>query len=231
MIPAGIPLHCAAQDGVAPVELFTAADKILVFRPDVVSVFQHPLSPQLAAQVLPIHPDTQLEQLVCVIAQPVIQVVIGDGSPHTKGDLAAKIGEQIHLIVVVVLHNSQRAVKGHPMDQVRELAHAAAHPLPCGAIADGHARPVALPGRAPPHHAPKGKSLPWGDDHPVDTGRGQRQVDRFVFLQLHIHLAQPAADQRLVPVDQHRQRFCHLPLGKRPPGKILQFAAQDLLFY
>ena len=116
-----------------------------------------------------------------------------------------------------MLDDVQVAVQHHPVDQIGELAHAAAHAAAGPASAGDHqALPEAPVCGGISHQRPEGEGLPGTDQNPVDAGRCQPQVHCLVLLQLHLHISKPPPDQRRVLFDPHRQQFLLFGPGKVP---------------
>ena len=158
-----------------------------------------------------------------VVTEAVIQVVVTDGGPSAEGELAAIVGEQVQAVVVVVLHDGQRGVEHHPVDEIGHLAHTAPHAAGRRPIGDGQPLPEPPASSGVAYQPPEREGLPWPNEHCVDPGRGQGQVDRLVFLEAHIHIAQPPADEGAVLVNEHRQELL-LPC----PGEPL--AGEDVFY-
>ena len=97
-------------------------------------------------QVLSVRPDGELIGAVGIVLEAVVQIVVQNGGAGAKGDLPSVIGEQIHAVMVVMLDDVQIAVQHHPVDQVGELAHAAAHAAAGLAAGDHQAVPESTPG-------------------------------------------------------------------------------------
>ena len=205
-----------AVDGVA-IDLAVAIDhavlagEVFVLGMDVEGVGQRLPGAQFAAQVFVVGPEAELIGVRGVVAEAVVDVVVGDAGAGAEGNLAAEVGEEVEPVVVMMLRDGQVAVQHEPVDEVRQLAHAAADALRRLALGDGQSLPVALPLRGAPDEMPDGEGLAGTDHQPVDVIHRQGQVRRLVLLQLHVHIAQPPSDERVVAIDHHGQ-LLHRPL-------------------
>ena len=107
--------------------------------------------------------------------------------------------------MVMMLYNLQWGMQNHPMDEVGKLAHTAACAALRFSVGNGKSLKIALFRTERTDEMPKGKGFAGTDQDAGDLWRGKRQIDRFVFLQIHVDIAQLAANQGLVPIDEHRQ--------------------------
>ena len=85
--------------------------------------------PQLATKVFVICPKVELIGVLCVVAETVVDIVVRNAGACAEGNLAAEVGKEVEPVVVMVLRDSQLTVQYEPMDEVRQLAQAAANAL------------------------------------------------------------------------------------------------------
>ena len=74
------------------------------------------------------------------------------------------------------------------MNQVRQLAHAAADALRRLSLGDGKPLLVTFPFGGTPDEFPYGERLARADEQTVNVFHGQSQIGGFVFLQLHVDI-------------------------------------------
>ena len=134
--------------------------------------------------------------------------------------------------MVMVLGDGQLAVEHHPVYEVRQLAHTAPDAL--RGLASGYGEPflVALAPCGASHEPPQREGFAGADDDTVDVGDGKGKVDGLVLLKLHVHVAQPAADERVVAIDHHGQRLTASLGGEaRLASEVAEVALQYFLFH
>ena len=95
---------------------------------------------------------------------------------------------------MVVLRDGQVAVQHHPMYQVRQLAHAPANTLRGLSLRNGKPLFVTFPLGGSANEFPHRKRLAGTDQQTVNVGHGQSQIGGLVLLQLHVDIAQSAAN-------------------------------------
>jgi hypothetical protein len=118
------------------------------------------------------------------------------------------------------------------MDEVRELAHAAADALGGLAALDGQSLLVPFAFGGPADEFPYRESLAGADEDAVQVGYGQCQVLGLVLLQLHVDIPQPAPDEGVMSINNYRKILPALFPGKGGlPYQILQVALQDAFFH
>ena len=86
-------------------------------------------SPQFATKVFVICPKAELICISGVVAETVVDVVVRDAGASAERNLAAEVGKEVEAVVVMVFRDGQITVQYEPMDEVRQLAHAAANAL------------------------------------------------------------------------------------------------------
>ena len=118
------------------------------------------------------------------------------------------------------------------MDEVRELAHTSPDATRRFTIGDSQSFAKSTTFGVAPHKSPERKSLAGSDDDAVHMRCSQSQVYGFVFLQLHVDVAQPTSDKRAVLIDENWQRFVLLLAGKMLTAEqVFHFALQDVLLH
>ena len=116
---------------------------------------------------------------------------------------------------MMMLGNRQLAMQHHPVYQVRQLAQSATDSLRRSSLRYGQSLFVTFPFGGTPHLSPYRERLTRSDQQSVDMLHCQGEVDRFVFLQLHVDITQPAANQGVVAIDQDGQWLLCPFVGKR----------------
>src|SRR5688572_23727795 len=87
--------------------------------------WQVAVTPDRSDQIRVRQPHRHLKCRVSWVEQPQITVVVEDAGAGSKRLDAVVVGEWVEA-VVMLLHHGEWAVKGHPVQQVRHLAQAAA---------------------------------------------------------------------------------------------------------
>ena len=183
---------------------------------------------QFAAQVLAVDVESQLIGVGGVVSDAVVDVVVGDAGAGAEGYLPAVVGEEVETVVVMVLGDGEVAVQYEPVDEVRQLAQTAPDALRGLALGDGQPFFVALALGGAPHLFPDGEGLAGTDQQTVDVLYGQSQIGGLVLLQLHVDIAQAAADKGVVAIDDHGQRVLGALMGKtRLMKRVLQVTLED----
>jgi len=191
---------CGAVDGVAE-DLSVAVDNTIlageefVLGMDVEGVGQLLGGSQLTTQVFAVDPEAQLVGDGSLILDAVVDVVVGYAGSGAEGYLASEVGKEIESVVMVVFDDGELAVEHHPMDEVRQLAHASADAFRGFALGNGESFLVALAPRGATYHLPYGEGLARTDEQSVDMADGECQVGGFILLQLHVDLAESAPDE------------------------------------
>ena len=179
---AGGFVHRGAIHLAAAVNDAVLAEKMLVFRRDMVLDRKRPLRAHLAAEVGVRRVDKELIGLAGVVAEAVVEIVAEDRRAGAERHLTAKVGEQVELVVMMVLGDGQRRVEHHPVDEVAELAHSAADGLAGLRVGDDQPRAVAARGDRRPDEMPERERFARTDEDAVDPRRGERKVDGLVLL-------------------------------------------------
>ena len=89
----------------------------------------------------------------------------------------------------MMLCDGQFAVQYEPVDEVRQLAHAAADTLRGLALGDGQSLLVPLLLGSPSNEFPNGECLAGMNHQSVDVFHRQSQIRCLVLLQLHVDVA------------------------------------------
>ena len=117
------------------------------------------------------------------------------------------------------LRHGQRRMQDHPVQQVRELADAAADPRLGLAVRQPHAFQITLAAGRVADDLVERERLAGADQQAVDLCAGELQVRDLVVLHPHLGLAELSQQQRLVPLDPHRQVFHVVRCGVRRAGR------------
>ena len=150
--------------------------------------------PQFAAQVFIIRPQSQLVGVRGVVAEAVVNIVVRDTGTCAEGYLPSEVGKEVQSVVMMMLRDGQFAVQHEPVDEVRQLAHAAANALRGLTLGDGQPFLVSPTLGGAPDELPYGERLTRTFQQSVDVLHRQSEVCRLVLLQLHVHIAQSPAD-------------------------------------
>ena len=67
-------------------------------------------SPKFTTQVFFVCPKSELISVLGIVAEAVVDIVVRDAGAGAEGNLAAKVGEEVKSIVVMVFRDSQLAV-------------------------------------------------------------------------------------------------------------------------
>ena len=189
-------------------------------------------STEFAAKIFVIDMKPQLIGVGGFILHPVVDVVVGDAGACTEWDLAAMIGKEVKGIVMMMFRDGEVAVEHHPVDEVGELAHAASNALAGLSVRDGESFLISSALGGATDEVPYGEGLSGMNEQSVDVLDCQSEVDRLVFLQLHIHIAQTATYERVVAIDDHRKRVLGAFLGKADTFEhVLDMTLQDFLLH
>ena len=149
---------------------------------------------------------------------------------RSRRDLPSAVGEQINPIMMVVLHDTQRGMEHQPVQQVGELAQSAADALRRLPTLDHEPFAVALPRRGRSHEPPERKDFARPDEHARHFRRGKPQIDGLVFLEPHVHVAEPPPDERGMAICQYRKRLFPPRPGKGAgAAQILQMPERNAL--
>ena len=184
----------------------------------------------LTAQMRIRRPDEKLERRPRRVLKAVIQIVVGNGRADPERDLSAAVGEQIKPIMMMVLHYTQRRMEHQPVQQVGELAQPAADALRRLPPFDHEPFAVALPHRGRSHEPPERKDFARPDEHARHFRRGKPQIDGLVFLEPHVHVAEPPPDERGMAICQYRKRLFPPRPGKGAgAAQILQMPEHNAL--
>ena len=132
---------------------------------------------------------------------------------------------------MVQLRYLQRRMQHHIVNQIGELAQAAADAAGNAVVADDQSLQIALFRRGFAHGFIKGKGLSGVDDQPVDAAACQTQIHRFIFLQTHVHPMELTADDFVVALPQTGQRLLLVGAGKAHTVAQIPHPAQRRFFY
>ena len=224
------PVYDIAIDLAVSVYDTTLAREVFVFGMNMKSVRLMFHGTEFATQILIIHIKTQLISVGGFILHPIVNIIIGDAGACAKRDLTAMIGEKIQCIMMMMFRDGEVAVEHHPVDEVGELAHAASDALAGFSMRDGESFLIASALCGAPDEFPYGEGLSGMNEQSVDVLDCQSEVDRLVFLQLHVHIAQTATDERIVAIDDHRERVLGAFLSKADTVEhVLDMTLQDFL--
>ena len=186
---------------------------------------------ELAVEVFAIDTEAQLVVHLGVVAQAVVDVVVGDAGACAEWYLTAEVGEEVEGVVVVVLGDGEVAMEHHPVDEVGELTESASDALRGLSLGDGESFFITSGGGSAPYLVPHGEGLARVDDESVDMGDGEGEVGSFVLLELHVDIPQSAADEGVVSVDDDREGVGGTFVGEGDPGApVFEVALQDFLF-
>ena len=170
---------------------------------------------ELAAQVLLADPGAQLEGVRGVVAYDQVEVGVDDRAADAPGEHAAVVGEGVEA-VLGALHDGERGVQEHPVQQVGQLTDPATDARGRLAVGQAHALHVALAGGAVADHLVEAEGLTGPDHDPVRLCGRETQIGDLVVLQPHLRVAELAQQERAVLLDPHRQVL--LRAGVRPGG-------------
>ena len=127
-------------------------------------------------------------------------------------------------------HDAQRGREHQPVQQVGELAQSAADALRRLPTLDHEPFAVALPRRGRSHEPPERKDFVRPDEHARHFRRGKPQIDGLVFLEPHVHVAEPPPDERGMAICQYRKRLFPPRPGKGAgAAQILQMPERNAL--
>jgi hypothetical protein len=161
------------------------------------------VGPQLAAQLLGGQPETDPVGLGPRVHEAKVHVVVEDGRARPERHHASRVGEGV-VAVVMPLHHPHAGVQHHPVQQVGELAQAAADIGRHRAVHQHQAGEIAPAGARPAHAPPEGELLP-GPEHPaVQVGDRQAEVLDLVALERHVDVAETSHEPRSVAHDAMR---------------------------
>ena len=201
---AGAAVDQGAPDLVAPPDAFADPHEVLAARLDLVGVVDRPVGTELTAQVLLLEPGAHLEGHVGVVADHEVDVVPDDRAADAPGEHAVLVGERVEAVLGPLDHGERR-VQEHPVQQVGQLADAAADAGRRVAVGEPHADDVALAPGAVAHHLVEREGLARPDHHSVGPRARQPQVDHLVVLERHLVGGEIAEQQRAVLLDADGQ--------------------------
>lgn len=131
--------------------------------------------------------DEQLVGVVRIVAEAVIQIVIGNAGACAERHAALAVGKEVAPLVVVVLGDGEVGMQHQPVNEVGKLAHAAAYGLGGLAVFNVEPRLIALGGGVSPHEPPERKGFPRADEDAAHLRCRQCQIVRLVELQLRVY--------------------------------------------
>ena len=94
--------------------------KMVVLLYNAPAVRESMLSPQFAAEIMPLLPNKQLYRSISIIAETVINIFIKDACPGAERHPPPAIREK-GIGVMVQLRDCKRAIENHPVDKIGQL--------------------------------------------------------------------------------------------------------------
>lgn len=94
--------------------------EVVIFLYNTPAVRESMLSPQFAAEIMPLLPNKQLYRRIGIIAETVINIFISDACPGAERHPPPAIREK-GVGVVVQLCDGKRAIENHPVDKIGQL--------------------------------------------------------------------------------------------------------------
>lgn len=94
--------------------------KMVVLLYNAPAVRESMLSPQFAAEIMPLLPNKQLYRRIGIIAETVINIFIKDACPGAERHPPPAIREK-GIGVMVQLCDCKRAIENHPVDEIGQL--------------------------------------------------------------------------------------------------------------
>ena len=94
--------------------------KMVVLLYNAPAVRESMLSPQFAAEIMPLLPNKQLYRCVSIIAEAIINIFIKDACPGAERHPPPAIREK-GIGVMVQLCDGKRAIENHPVDEIGQL--------------------------------------------------------------------------------------------------------------
>jgi hypothetical protein len=94
--------------------------EVVIFLYNTPAVRESMLSPQFAAEIMPLLPNKQLYRRIGIIAETVINIFIKDACPGAERHPPPAIREK-GVGVVVQLCDGKRAIENHPVDKIGQL--------------------------------------------------------------------------------------------------------------
>lgn len=94
--------------------------EVVIFLYNTPAVRESMLSPQFAAEIMPLLPNKQLYRRIGIIAEAVINIFIKDACPGAERHPPPTIREK-GIGVMVQLCDCKRAIENHPVDEIGQL--------------------------------------------------------------------------------------------------------------
>lgn len=148
-----------------------------------------------SVQVRIVQPEFQPVGVGRIVSDPKVDIVVRKRSPCSERNAAIDIGKNIEA-VPVSLDNGQRRMGKHPKEQIAKLTETASHSFADLPLIQHQTFEVPLASSRPAYMAPNGEGLAGAYDHAMELGDGQSQIGSFVLLQVHVHILQPAHNER-----------------------------------
>ena len=120
----GLTVDDLSADYTIAVDGIAFACEMLVFNEDVERVRLFLGSSQFATQVGVGHVDKQLVSVLRIVCDTIVAIIVDDAGACAERNLPVEVGEEVESVVMVMLCDGEFRMKHHPMDEVRELAHA-----------------------------------------------------------------------------------------------------------
>ena len=94
--------------------------EVVIFLYNTPAVREGMLSPQFAAEIMPLLPNKQLYRRIGIIAETIINIFIKDACPGAERHPPPAIREK-GIGVMVQLCDGKRAIENHPVDEIGQL--------------------------------------------------------------------------------------------------------------
>lgn len=148
-----------------------------------------------SVQVRIVQPEFQSVGVGRIVPDPKVDIVVRKRSPCSERNAAIDIGKNIEA-VPVSLDYGQRRMGKHPKEQIAKLTETASHSFADLPLTQYQTFEVSLASSRTADMTPDGEGLPGTYDHTMQLGDGQSQIGSFVLLQVHVHILQPAHNER-----------------------------------
>ena len=138
------------------------------------------------------------------------------------------IRKEVKPIMVMMLGDGEVAVKHHPVNEIRELAHTASNAFGWLSVRNGQPFLIPSAGSGSSDEFPDREGFAWTNEHSIDVSHGKSEIDSLVFLQLHVHISQTTANEGVVAIDDDGQRvLCFLLCKTDTFETIVQMSFQN----
>lgn len=148
-----------------------------------------------SVQVRIVQPEFQPVGVGRIVPDPKVDIVIRKRSSCSERNTAIYVRKNIEAVPVSLDYGQWRMGK-HPKEQVAKLAETASHSFADLPLTQYQTFEVPLASSRTTDMTPDGEGLSGTYDHTVQLGDGQSQIGPFVLLQVHIHILQPAHNER-----------------------------------